>query len=258
MSQRSRTCTLLLVFLLVFLIPFCVYADDDDFSRNDDENLTPAKLYSYSYEEGDTQASIHLHKVYAERGNVDLLDAFTETAEYGASLFISISDVKLYLTAKLVSEIAERGEPVTIYLQERTAETDDAPSDGEPLETDTEEANLPVDVVYDIDLGFKFEKESLKIRIKHKTTNADGLRVLAIDENGTETELKSSYGKSLVSFFPEEAAFTLRITEKPPSEGISKVLVLLSGILIVLVALSVVAFVLLRNGTLKRMFLRKE
>jgi len=254
MSRASRICTLLLVFLLVLLSPLCIYAgEDDDHSGDDGEDIMPSKLYSYSFEEGDTQASLHLHRVYAERGNVDLLDAFVETAEHGVSLYISLGDFKLYLTAGLVSQIAKRGEPVTIYVKEIVEETNGSDTD----ETVDSGEETPVDVVYDVDLGFEFDREALKIQIKHKTKHADRLRVLSIDENGSETELTSSYGSSLVAFFPEQSAFTLRITEDPPPEGASRLPVLLSGILLVLVALSVVLIVLLRRGTLESMYLRR-
>ncbi len=248
MSRMSRIYALLLVFLLLFLTPFCVYAVGDEDDSYEEETLRPTKLYSFNYEEKSSQGSLHLHRSYAERGDVDLLAPFVETAGHGGSMYISIGDVKLYLSTKLVKEIARRGEPVLIYIKELTEETN---------KPDTAEGGLPQDVVYDIDLGFEFDRESLKIQIKHMTTNAEGLRVLSIDESGTETELKSSYGKSLVAFFPERTAFTLRITEEPPSEGLSKVLILLSGVLILLVALSAVTVVLLRRGVLKRAFLRR-
>lgn len=253
MTRTSRICTLLLIFLLVLLTPLPTFAGEDDDLSIGDEVPAPSKPYSYSYEEGDTQASLHMHKVYAERGNVDLLDAFVETAEHSASLYISFGDFKLHLTAKLVSDIAARGEPVMLYVKERTEESGDSSTD-ETLDADS---GIPVDVVYDVDLGFEFDRESIKIQIKHTTKHADRLRVLSINEDGAETELKSSYASALVTLFPVDSAFTLRITEEPAAPGIPKILVLLFAVLFVLVALSVAACVLLRSGTLKRAFLRR-
>ena len=256
MSRMSRIYALLLAFLLILLTPFSVYAegDEDDDSWGND-SIRPSKLYSFAYEGNNAQGAIHLHKSYAERGDVDLLDAFIETAEKGGSMYINAGDVKLYLSKKLVSKIAARREPVMIYVKERIAESD--VDTDETVGADTIEDGIPVDVVYDVDLGVEFEPGAFKVQVKYATKNADGIRVLSIDESGKETVLKSAYGNSLVAFFPERTAFTLRITEEPPAEGLSKILVLLSGVLILLVALSAVTVVLLRRGVLKRAFLRR-
>ena len=252
-TKKTRICALLLVFLLFFLLPLSVCAVDNEVAEHEDVILPQnSKPYSFLCEEGEKEASIHMHSIYAERGDVDLHDAFVEAAEKGKSLFISIGSVKLYLTEKLVSEVSDRKEPVRLYIEKLSSEDEKA-----DIEEETTADELPRDVIYRFDLGFPFSYRSIRIAVKHSTSNADDLHLIASDESGAETVLKSAYDNSLASFFPEEAAFTLLITEKPLPEKASPIPLLLAAILLLLIAGSVVLLVFIKTERLKRIYLNR-
>ncbi len=250
MKNKARIFALLLVFLFLFLPTAILAEDGDDGEETLPENWKP---YSLVCEEGKTQATLHMHPVYAERGNVDLYDAFVEASAAGMSLYVGIGDVKLHLSTKLVSDIAERGEPVLLSIKELKAASDEGAGSSDGTERD----ELPLDARYAFDLGFPFDTRSVRISIKHPTKNADGLHVLVSSGSGDATVLKSAYSDSLVSFFPEDSKFTLRITEEPLPERASPLPLLLAAFLLLLVAGSAVLILLLKKGTLKRIYLNR-
>lgn len=251
--KKTRICSLLLVFLFLFLLPLTVFADDNGDGTYEKDLLSRnQKPYSFLYEEGEKEAFLQMHPIYAERGNVDLRDAFVQAREKGASMFLSIGSVKIYLTARLVSDVAERGDPVFLYIEKLSSE--DETTD---VEEETTADELPRDVIYRFDLGFPFSYRSVRIAVKHPTSNADKLNLIASDESGTETVLKSAYDDSLASFFPKEEAFTLRITETPLPEKAPPIPLLLASILLLLVLGSVVLLVLIKTGRLKRIYLTR-
>lgn len=257
MTVKRRVFALFLVLMLFFCASFPISAlDDSDFDLSDDGGGSSEKVYSYNYDEEKGEASIHLHNSYAEKGNVDLRDAFVETAGYYCSLYINLGNVKLFLSAKTVADTAEKGEPVMLYVKKLVAEEEaDGESEASDTETETEADKnaLPSDVLYEISLGgIEFEYHSLKIQLKHRTDHAERLRILASDESGVESELKWAYSDALVSFFPESGDFTLRITEEARPDSTSKLLLLLAGALGVLIVLSAVTAILLKKGTVRK------
>lgn len=256
MKSFRRISALFLALLCILALPFTVFAEEWDDGSSDDGGAS--KVYSYVFDdETDDTAALHLHESYAENGNVDLYDAFRETALYDASLYISIGNVKFFLTAKTVQDTVKRGEPVMLYVKEieTDAEAEETASDSSGENASGEESEEKADVIYEMSLGgIPFEYGKLKVQIKHKTDNADAIRVVATDENGGETDLQSAYADNLVTFFPESNTFTVRITEEPVPEGRSTLLILLSGILALLILLSVVLIILLKTGWLKRRY----
>lgn len=253
-ARQTRIHALLLVFLFLLLLPLTVCAEDNKNGEHEEEEALPEnwKPYSLLCEEEDKEASLHMPAIYAERGDVDLLDAFIEVAKKNAPLFISVGSVKLYLTAKLVSDVADRGEPILLYVEEISAE--DEKTDGEGKTASDE---LPRDAIYRFDLGFAFSYQSVRIAVKHPTSNADSLHLISSNGNGTETVLKAAYSDSLASFFPEETAFTLRITEEPLSKKESLIPLFFIVFLLFLIAGSVALLVLIKTGKLKRIYLHR-
>lgn len=216
-------------------------------------------VYDTYYDETAGELSVYVDIVNAERGDLDLLPAMRDAAASGACVDIDAGPVKLYFHADTVKKFAayEGGELLllikeTSLKEEETAETNETEERGE--------TDLPQELRYRISLGdnnTEFDYGSVRIRFRYTATLSSAVRVFTVYENGNRSELRSVCEEGLVSFYPKELG-EFAVNEEPEEGGIPKIVsIALLGVLVMAVG-SIVLLILLKKGTLKKLYQRNH
>ena len=250
-----RTIALTLALLCAFALALPIFSAETagvEFEHRD--------LYSYKYDPNAHTVTILYDSVLAEQGELDILPLIKDAAEKQANFTLDLSSVKLSFDKASVAAFAQYEGKMHLVLQKikRIEEMEAFPyevpfgenvyalrvsfgdaffSDGEPNEADL----------------------SIRMRLRYTTKAADNIRVLAYDESGTATEHKHGFESGTVYFdidgAPTDMLYCILDSELPPSTP--KLPYLLLCGLFVLVILSAVTIVLLKTGTLKRLYIGK-